>query len=256
MISSVTRSEPKEPSVKVGENNQITSDDNSQLILNDPKEDDKLDSESDINKRGLNKDNILPETYASQNKLDIEKDPNSLEEEITNEDNTSVGKFEDAPASLLLADPPSGFKDSIADPLLPASPSNSSTKDLEHRGLRNTFADDLSCGSDSFDQAINKIAASQESADEDLEPSSYNSLPSDLSQVKPVSSNLVESHLETTSEITMPEQKSHKPIGSTGPMKFSIAGYTERSSKETSYTEKLRLGRSDSSGSSSNSSLR
>jgi len=56
------------------------------------------------------------------------------------------------------------------------------------------------------------------------------------------------------SETIMPASTSFKSPAR--PMSFSIAGYTERSSKETSYTEKLKVGRSDSSGSSSDTSIR
>ena len=120
--------------------------------------------------------------------------------------------------------------------------------------LQNKYSDVVSLGSDSFDQAINKIDAAQELADEDLESNSCNSLPPNLSQIKLVSSNLIDCNLETTSETIMPASTSFKSPAR--PMSFSIAGYTERSTKETSYTEKLKVGRSDSSGSSSDSSIR
>ena len=171
--------------------------------------------------------------------------------------NTVVPEFEDIPVSLLLADPPSGFKDSIADPFLSSSVSNQTAEILPSLQFKGSV-DDISCGSESFDQAINKIAEEQsDSGDDDVEPASYNSLPPDLSQVKSISSNLGTSHPETSSETTMPEQQLYKAGGGpAGPMKFSIAGYTERSSRESSYTDKLKLGRSDSSVSSNNSSLR
>ena len=171
--------------------------------------------------------------------------------------NTVVPEFEDIPVSLLLADPPSGFKDSIADPFLSSSVSNQAAAILPSLQFKGSV-DDISCGSESFDQAINKIAEEQaDSGDDDVEPASYNSLPPDLSQVKSISSNLGTSHPETSSETTMPEQQLYKAGGGpSGPMKFSIAGYTERSSRESSYTDKLKLGRSDSSVSSNNSSLR
>ena len=171
--------------------------------------------------------------------------------------NTVVPEFEDIPVSLLLADPPSGFKDSIADPFLSSSVSNQTAEILPSLQFKGS-GDDISCGSESFDQAINKIAEEQaDSGDDDVEPASYNSLPPDLSQVKSISSNLGTSHPETSSETTMPEQQLYKAGGGpAGPMKFSIAGYTERSSRESSYTDKLKLGRSDSSVSSNNSSLR
>lgn len=173
--------------------------------------------------------------------------------------NVVADQFEEAPTSLLLADPPSGFKDSLTD----AVPQESQlpiplVEKVPKQGIQNNYLDDISFGSDSFDQAINKIAAAQESADEDCDPSSCNSLPVDLSQLNTIPSNLVNCQIESTSETIMPAQTSYRSVGSSParPMSFSIAGYTERSNKETSYTEKLKIGRSDSSGSSSDSSLR
>ena len=170
-------------------------------------------------------------------------------------ENAAVGELEDAPTSLLLTDPPSGFKDSLTE-TGPQESKRSPTlsDDASFHDLQNKYTDIASLGSDSFDQAINKIDAAQESADEDLEPNSCNSLPPNLSQINLVPSSLIDCNLETTSETIMPASTSFKSPAR--PMSFSIAGYTERSSKETSYTEKLKVGRSDSSGSSSDASIR
>ena len=170
-------------------------------------------------------------------------------------ENAADGELEEAPTSLLLTDPPSGFKDSLTE----TGPQESKlsptlSEDASFHDLQNKYTDVVSLGSDSFDQAINKIDAAQESADEDLEPNSCNSLPPNLSQINLVPSNLTDCNLETTSETIMPASTSFKSPAR--PMSFSIAGYTERSSKETSYTEKLKVGRSDSSGSSSDTSIR
>ena len=226
------------------------------------------DSETDIDSK-FNAITLPPENDESviQIKINEEVDHNIKDDFIDDtvvgisEDATNIipNELEEAPTSLLLADPPSGFKDSITDsvpqesqlPILLA-------ENLPKQKIQNNYLDDISCGSDSFDQAINKVAAAQESADEDFDPSSCNSLPADLSQLNTIPSNLVNSQLESTSETIMPAPTSYSSVGSSSakPMSFSIAGYTERSSKETSYTEKLKIGRSDSSGSSSDSSLR
>ena len=170
-------------------------------------------------------------------------------------ENTTVAELEEAPTSLLLTDPPSGFKDSLTETGSKESKQSPTlNEDASFNDLQNKYSDVVSLGSDSFDQAINKIDAAQELADEDLEPNSCNSLPPNLSQIKLVSSNLIDCNLETTSETIMPASTSFKSPAR--PMSFSIAGYTERSTKETSYTEKLKVGRSDSSGSSSDSSIR
>ena len=172
----------------------------------------------------------------------------------TDSENVTLGHLEEAPSSLLLADPPSGFKDSITDTVTQESQFLGPLSDnVTHYEIQNNYIDGVSLGSDSFDQAINRIDAAQVSADEDLDPT-CNSLPPDLSQVKLVPSSLTESNLETTSDTIMPAPTSYKSSPSR-PMSFSIGGYTERS-KETSYTEKLKVGRSDSSGSSSDSSIR
>ena len=241
----------------------VTKDSKISLSTNDPKliereDDDKCDK------------GILEDTKHIDSHLFDERQPNindAIEANLISENNvkntqlanpnTVVPEFEDIPVSLLLADPPSGFKDSIADPFLSSSVSNQTAEILPSLQLKGSV-DDISVGSESFDQAINKIADEQaDSGDDDVEPAPYNSLPPNLSQVKSISSNLVTSHPETSSETTMPEQQLYKAGGGpSGPMKFSIAGYTERSSRESSYTDKLKLGRSDSSVSSNNSSLR
>ena len=195
--------------------------------------------------------------YKEEDKSNQTGKDNSTREHLTVFDGSNgedIHSFEDNPTSLHLADPPSGFKDSITIQS-PSKDSPDQKEDASSR-LQNSSYEDLSCGSESFDQAVNVIADAQDSADEDIEPPSYNSLPPDLSKVKPITLSLLGNHTTTNPDITMPEQKSYKQVGSPGPMKFSIAGYTERSSTETTYTEKLRIGRSDSNVSSYNSSLR
>ena len=170
-------------------------------------------------------------------------------------ESAAVAELEEAPTSLLLTDPPSGFKDSLTETGSQESKQSPTlNEDVLFHDLQNKYSDVVSLGSDSFDHAINKIDAAQESADEDLEPNSCNSLPPNLSQINLVPSNLIDCNLETTSETIMPASTSFKSPAR--PMSFSIAGYTERSSKETSYTEKLKVGRSDSSGSGSDTSIR
>ena len=225
-----------------------------------------VNSDCDNNRlvpKDVKKDTFEPADEDSKDQLEIDQfypstNDNSIAKTLISAEKSIIvnSELEDVPISLLLADPPSGFKDSIADPLPAAALVTETTDDITPLVVKGSTADDISCGSDSFDRAINKIADDQDSADDDLGPSSYTSLPPDLSQVRPVSSNLAERQIETSSETTMPEQNSSKQIGSTGPMKFSIAGYTERTNKEPSYTEKLKLGRSDSNVSSYNSSLR
>ena len=231
----------------------LTKESNTSLSTNDPKviereTDDKCDKGILEDTKHIDINDVIEAKVVS--------DHNVKNTQLANP-NTVVPEFEDIPVSLLLADPPSGFKDSIADPFLSSSVSNQTAEILPSFQLKGSV-DDISCGSESFDQAINKIADEQEdSGDDDVEPASYNSLPPDLSQVTSISSNLGTSHPETSSETTMPEQQLYKAGGGpSGPMKFSIAGYTERSSRESSYTDKLKLGRSDSSVSSNNSSLR
>ena len=146
--------------------------------------------------------------------------------------------LEDQLPSLIFADPPSGFKDSISNQAV-------NTETSASPKLQTPSDEEVSLGSESFDQAINnKVIAQGLSTDE---ASSCNSLPLDLSQIRTAPSSLGGSTEKAIDPDKMP---------ASGPMKFSIAGYTERSNKEAPYIEKLKLGRSDSNVSSYNSSVR
>lgn len=212
------------------------------------------------------KQTLPSETVSANNNNDLtqegKSDDNVTSEQIsvitTPNNNGSIGGLE---TSLLLTDPPSGFKDSISETLQPLSEQTQPNQAIENNsvtptGTKSPPDEAVSVSSESFDQAVNTRAAAQESTDEDttVPACTYNSLPN-LSQTHPIASGFIEKEFNFLNT-TMPEQKAYKQSTSSGPMHFSIAGYTERSNTETPYTEKLRIGRSDSNVSAYNSPLR